>query len=105
MPIFEHRLPLPHDLGLRADVSAWNCQERDHDQQRPQVELKAVKMISIHALELAVENNLPVGGASDSSHQQQDDENDHNQPNAAAWVVAPIPAMRPRRQSAEQYQD
>jgi hypothetical protein len=37
--------------------------------------------------------------------QQQNEQNDHDQTHAAAWSIAPITAMRPRRQCTEQQQN
>lgn len=41
----------------------------------------------------------------DTAHQQQDDQDDHNQPDAPAGAVTPAAAVAPGRQDAEQHQN
>jgi len=41
---------------------------------------------------------------SDSSNEQQNEKDYHHQPQASARVVAPAPAVRPRRQAAQTQQ-
>jgi hypothetical protein len=43
--------------------------------------------------------------SSDSAKNQKNDEDDKNQPYSSAWIVSPVPAMRPPRQNAQEYKD
>ena len=40
----------------------------------------------------------------ESSHKQQDDQNEHNETKPAARVIAPVPAMRPAGQRTQEHQ-
>ena len=48
---------------------------------------------------------LPVAAESDTTHQQQNNDHEHNQAEPTAWPVAPSGTVRPRRKSADEQED